>query len=286
MAWLPQWHQDKTKQRRKTEGDEINTYFKDWKKIVKTYKSQGFERCILSYWTFNKHHFSSEKEVYRNSVQIQLHTHCCSGANFPVMAFRTSWLARPPTAAANAGRVPLAVLDRQRTNSAFTEAWKKKAERKQINRETLRHLCACSNQSKRVYTHLWRFKTMKTWDEKKNPKTLTLFLRVAFTSSVSFSKTSASCKHLMASKWNCSELNVSHFNTLKTTATTNDILRYWCSTESRAADWKAEKYLAYPMLGSLLCCSWKESRASMAAWICSGAWWVDIKKMIVRKLLG
>lgn len=40
------------------------------------------------------------------------------------MAFRTSWLARPPTAAANGGRVPLAVRDRQRTNSAFKEAWK------------------------------------------------------------------------------------------------------------------------------------------------------------------
>lgn len=39
------------------------------------------------------------------------------------MALRTSWLARPPTAAANGGRVPLAVLDSHRTNSVFTEAW-------------------------------------------------------------------------------------------------------------------------------------------------------------------
>lgn len=44
------------------------------------------------------------------------------------MALRTSWLARPPTAAANGGRVPLAVLDRQRTNSAFTEVWKERRE--------------------------------------------------------------------------------------------------------------------------------------------------------------
>lgn len=54
-------------------------------------------------------------------VQIPEHTHCCSGANFPVMALRTSWLAKPPTAAVNGGTVPLAVRDKQRTNSAFTE---------------------------------------------------------------------------------------------------------------------------------------------------------------------
>lgn len=38
------------------------------------------------------------------------------------MALRTSWLARPPTAATKGGRVPLAVLARQRTSSVFKEA--------------------------------------------------------------------------------------------------------------------------------------------------------------------
>lgn len=42
------------------------------------------------------------------------------------MALRASWLAKPPTAAAKGGRVPIAVLDRQRTNSAFTGAWKER----------------------------------------------------------------------------------------------------------------------------------------------------------------
>lgn len=55
------------------------------------------------------------------------------------MALRTSWLARPPTAAANGGRVPLAVLDRQRTNSVFTGAWKKKGQNEKREREKRVH---------------------------------------------------------------------------------------------------------------------------------------------------
>lgn len=105
------------------------------------------------------------------------------------MALRTSWLARPPTAAANGGRVPLAVLDRQRTNSAFTEDWKARG-RKEGMEKSERWI----GYKKKIYVHLCRFKKKY----KKKRKAPTLFLRVAFTSSVSVSKTSASCKHLKA----------------------------------------------------------------------------------------
>lgn len=72
------------------------------------------------------------------------------------MAFRTSWLARPPTAAANGGRVPLAVLDRQRTNSVFKETWKEaKGERTEQNQflkgPACLYVCVC-NQRKRIRT--------------------------------------------------------------------------------------------------------------------------------------
>lgn len=49
------------------------------------------------------------------------------------MALRTSWLARPPTAAANGGRVPLAVLDRQLTNSVFTRGWEESQRKGNVN---------------------------------------------------------------------------------------------------------------------------------------------------------
>jgi len=100
------------------------------------------------------------------------------------MALRASWLARPPTAATNGGRVPIAVLERQRTNSGFTGAW----EERRREEEGKRKRCVIVD----VYASL-----QIPENEKQR---LTLFVRVSFTSSVSFSKTSASCKHLMASK--------------------------------------------------------------------------------------
>jgi hypothetical protein len=33
-------------------------------------------------------------------------THCFSGVNFPVKAFKTSWATKPPTAAARGGNKP------------------------------------------------------------------------------------------------------------------------------------------------------------------------------------
>lgn len=51
-------------------------------------------------------------------------THCCKGENFPVTAFKTSWLATPPTVAARGGRNPWAVLESHFTMSSFTWGWK------------------------------------------------------------------------------------------------------------------------------------------------------------------
>lgn len=70
------------------------------------------------------------------------------------MALRTSWLARPPTAAANGGRVPLAVLERHRTKSVFTEAWKEG--RREKNNKGDFNLGACN-----------QVQTMKTGKIKK-----------------------------------------------------------------------------------------------------------------------
>lgn len=188
------------------------------------------------------------------------------------MALRTSWLARPPTAAANGGRVPLAVLDRQRTNSAFTEVWKERREEGKWDVKISVRLQLFFQRGASLQVQ--EYENMR--NGKKKRKALTLFLRVAFTSSVSFSKTSASCKHLMASKWNCSQLNVSHFNNFTHWKPQPvQVISSWKSwiTENTAVDWKAKKYFVYLMLGSLPCCSWKVSRANMAAWICRGAWW-------------
>lgn len=103
------------------------------------------------------------------------------------MAFSTSWLARPPTAAASGGRVPLAVRDRQRTNSAFKEAWKEdRAAREQDFKK--QPVCLVKVKKK-------KYKNVGV-NKKIRQTLLTLFLRVELTSSVSFSKSSASFKHL------------------------------------------------------------------------------------------
>lgn len=73
------------------------------------------------------------------------------------MALRTSWLARPPTAAANGGRLPLAVLERHRTKSVFTEAWKEGGREEKNNKGYFkRYLCECN-----------QVQTMKTGKIKK-----------------------------------------------------------------------------------------------------------------------
>lgn len=66
-------------------------------------------------------------------------------------------------------------------------------------------------------------------------------------------------------------------HTLITTMRTNSIFRH-CWSSRFDLDSEKQKYFVYPVLGSLLCCSWKVSRANMDAWICSGAWWMDLKQ--------
>lgn len=67
------------------------------------------------------------------------------------MALRTSWLAIPPTAAANGGRVPLAVRDKQRTTSAFTGTYDEGGRNKKIaNNESE---CIIENLNRELNAH-------------------------------------------------------------------------------------------------------------------------------------
>lgn len=100
---------------------------------------------------------------------------------------------------------------------------------------------------------------------KKNTQTLlTLFLRVKFTSSVSFSKISASFKHLDASEEKYTQPGQMIFFSIVS------IQESW---------FEFREISVYPMLGSRECCSWKLSSANKAAWICSGAWWVNLENI-------
>lgn len=201
--------------------------------------------------------------LQNSAVQTQWPTHCCSGANFPVMAFRTSWLARPPTAAANGGRVPLAVLDRQRTNSVFKEAWEEvKRERTEQNLILKGPVCV---QSEKKNENMIGLKKTKN----KTQTLLTLFLRVKFTSSVSFSKISASFKHLDASEEKYTQPGQMIFFSIVS------IQESW---------FEFREISVYPMLGSRECCSWKLSSANKPAWICSGAWWGNLENIAGKQL--
>lgn len=92
---------------------------------------------------------------------------------------------------------------------------------------------------------------------------LTLFLRVELTSSVSFSKSSASLKHLYVQ-------------------TQFDQVTFFSNALMLVNRLVRRELLIYPMLGSRPCCSWKLSSANMAAWICSGAWWVNLNNIMKK----
>lgn len=101
---------------------------------------------------------------------------------------------------------------------------------------------------------LLKVKTHKRTQKKETIRQtlLTLFLRVELTSSVSFSKSSASFEHLDIQ-------------------TKFDQVTFFSNVSMLVSRLVSRELWIYPMLGSRPCCSWKLSSANMAAWICSGA---------------